>query len=166
MFLALKTEGAVRDDATKFTIRLALPVTVIVAGFGLWTQLAYGKDWTWLVLGIAVVAQLGAVMLVWSRGGGDGWAFAATATVIASVVVLIFGCLYPNLIPSTLDPAWSLTIHNASSTPYTLTIMSWAAVLVTPPGHRLPGLDLLGVPAAHLADRIPPDPAGLSPRLP
>ena len=40
-----------------------------------WTQLAHGKDWTWLVLGVAVVAQLSAVMLVWSRGG-DGWAFA------------------------------------------------------------------------------------------
>jgi cytochrome d ubiquinol oxidase subunit II len=131
VFIALKTEGVVHDDAVRFATRLALPVTLVVAGFGVWTQLDYGKDWTWLVLGVAVVAQLSAVMLVWSRGG-DGWAFACTATVVASVVILLFGALYPNLVPSTLNPAWSLTAHNASSSPYTLTIMSWAALIFTP----------------------------------
>ncbi|MET0457367.1 MAG: cytochrome d ubiquinol oxidase subunit II, partial [Mycobacterium sp.] len=60
VFVSLKTEGVVRDDAVGFAGRLALPVTVVVAGFGLWTQLAYGKDWTWLVLGVAVVAQISA----------------------------------------------------------------------------------------------------------
>ena len=38
-------------------------------------------------------------------------------TVVAAVVVLLFGSLYPNLVPSTLNPEWSLTIYNASSTP-------------------------------------------------
>jgi cytochrome d ubiquinol oxidase subunit II len=131
VFIRLKTEGAVRDDAARFAVRLALPVTVVVAGFGLWTQLAHGKDWTWLVLGVAVVAQLSAVMLVWSRGG-DGWAFVCTTCVVAAVVILLFGALYPNLVPSTLNPEWSLTIHNASSTPYTLKIMSWAALIFAP----------------------------------
>ncbi len=164
VFVALKTAGAVRDDAVRFSVRLAMPVTVLVAAFGVWTQLAHGKDWTWLVLGVAVVAQLGAVMLVWSRGG-DGWAFAATATVIAAVVVLLFGCLYPNLIPSTLDPSWSLTIHNASSTGYTLTIMSWAAVLVTPLVIAYQAWTYWVFRQRISAERIP-DPAGLSPRLP
>jgi cytochrome bd ubiquinol oxidase subunit II len=131
VFIRLKTEGAVRDDATRFAARLALPVTVVVAGFGLWTQLAHGKDWTWVVLGVAVIAQLSAVMLVWSRGG-DGWAFVCTTAVVAAVVVLLFGALYPNLVPSTLNPEWSLTIHNASSTPYTLKIMTWAGLIFAP----------------------------------
>jgi cytochrome d ubiquinol oxidase subunit II len=131
VFIRLKTEGAVRDEATRFASLLAVPVTVVVAAFGLWTQLAYGKSWTWLVLGVAVVAQLSAVMLVLSHRR-DGWTFAFTATVVAAVVVLLFGSLYPNLVPSTLDPAWSLTIENASSTPYTLKIMTWAALIFTP----------------------------------
>ena len=131
VFIALKTEGAVRDDAVFFAARLAIPVTLVVGVFGAWTQLSYGKDWTWLVLGVAVVAQITAVMLVWSRGG-DGWAFACTATVVVAVVVLLFGSLYPNLVPSTLNPAWSLDIHNASSSPYTLTVMSWAALIFAP----------------------------------
>ncbi|MDT5154629.1 MAG: cytochrome bd ubiquinol oxidase subunit [Mycobacterium sp.] len=131
VFVALKTEGAVRDDAVRFAGRLALPVTIVVAGFGSWTQLAHGKDWTWWVLGVAVVAQISAVMLVWSRGG-DGWAFGCTATVVAAVVILLFGSLYPDLIPSTLNPDWSLTAHNASSSPYTLKVMSWAALIFAP----------------------------------
>jgi cytochrome d ubiquinol oxidase subunit II len=131
IFVRLKTEGAVRDDATRFAVRLAVPVTVLVATFGLWTQLAHGKDWTWLVLGAAVVAQLSAVMLVWSRGV-DAWAFVCTTSVVAAVVVLLFAALHPNLIPSTLNPAWSLTVQNASSTPYTLKIMSWAALIFAP----------------------------------
>ncbi|KQY09408.1 cytochrome C oxidase assembly protein [Mycobacterium sp. Root135] len=131
VFVALKTEGAVRDDAVFFAARLALPVTLVVGVFGAWTQLFYGKDWTWLVLGVALVAQITAVMLVWSRGG-DGWAFACTATVVVAAVVLLFGSLYPNLVPSTLNPAWSLDVHNASSSPYTLTVMSWAALIFAP----------------------------------
>jgi cytochrome d ubiquinol oxidase subunit II len=102
-----------------------------VAGFGLWTQLAHGKSWTWLILGVAVVAQLSAVMLVWSRGG-DGWAFLSTTFVVAAAVALLFAVLYPNLVPSTLNPEWSLTVANASSSPYTLKIMTWAALIFAP----------------------------------
>ncbi|MDR3660310.1 MAG: cytochrome d ubiquinol oxidase subunit II [Mycobacterium sp.] len=131
VFVTLKTQGVVHDDARRFATKLTIPVTAIVAGFGIWTQIAYGNDVTWIALGVAVVAQLSAVRLVWTRRA-DGWAFLATATVVAAVVVLLFSCLYPNLIPSTLNPAWSLTIHNASSSPYTLKVMTWAALIFTP----------------------------------
>jgi cytochrome d ubiquinol oxidase subunit II len=131
VFVALKTEGTVRDDALRFAGLLAVPVTAVVAGFGVWTQLEYGKSWTWIVLAVGVVAQLGAITRVWA-GRGEGWAFGYTSVVVAAVVVLLFGCLYPHLIPSTLNPDWSLTITNASSTPYTLKIMSWAALIFAP----------------------------------
>jgi len=45
--------------------------------------------------------------------------------------VLIFGSMFPDVMPAT-DPAYSLTIRNASSTDYTLTIMTWVAVILTP----------------------------------
>ncbi|MGE2691873.1 cytochrome d ubiquinol oxidase subunit II [Mycolicibacterium pulveris] len=130
-FIALKTTGALRDDALRFARVLALPVTAAVGGFGLWTQLAHGKNWTWIVLAVAVVALLVAVLLLVS-GTGDGWAFVSTTLVVAAVVVLMFGALYPNVMPSTLNPEWSLTVYNASSSPYTLTIMSWAALAFAP----------------------------------
>ena len=52
VFVALKTSGSIRDDAFRFAVWLSLPVTALVAGFGLWTQLAHGKNWTWLVLAV------------------------------------------------------------------------------------------------------------------
>jgi cytochrome bd ubiquinol oxidase subunit II len=131
VFIALKTSGPIRDDAYRFAKWLSLPVTGLVAGFGIWTQLAHGKNWTWAVLGVAVVAQLAAVLLVWVRRS-DGWAFASTALVVAAVVVLLFGVLYPNLVPSTLNYQWNVTIYNASSTPYTLKIMTWVTAFMAP----------------------------------
>jgi cytochrome d ubiquinol oxidase subunit II len=131
VFVALKTSGALRDDAYRFGVWLSLPVTGLVAGFGLWTQLAHGKSWTWLVLAVAVVAQLTAVLLVWRRAS-DGWAFTCIALVVAAVVILLFGSLYPNLVPSTLNKQWSLTIYNASSTHYTLKVMTWVTAFMAP----------------------------------
>ncbi|WP_454561408.1 cytochrome d ubiquinol oxidase subunit II [Mycobacterium haemophilum] len=131
VFVTLKTSGPIRDGAYRFAAWLSLPVTGLVAGFGLWTQLAHGKNWTWLVLAVAVVAQLAAVWLVWRRAS-DGWAFTCTAVVVAAVVVLLFGVLYPNLVPSTLNTQWSVTIYNASSTPYTLKIMTWVTAFFAP----------------------------------
>src|ERR1700749_1088795 len=82
VFVALKTSGAISDDAHRFAARLSLPVTGLVGGFGLWTQLAYGKNWTWLVLVAAVVALLAAVALVW-RPASDGCAFLCALLVVA-----------------------------------------------------------------------------------
>ncbi|KZS61246.1 cytochrome d ubiquinol oxidase subunit II [Mycobacterium kansasii] len=131
VFVALKTAGPIRDDAHRFARWLSLPVTGLVAGFGVWTQLVYGKQWTWAVLGVAVVAQAAAVLLVWLRAS-DGWAFVCTAVAVATVVVLLFGALYPNLVPSTLNERWNVTIYNASSTTYTLKIMTWVTAIFAP----------------------------------
>jgi cytochrome d ubiquinol oxidase subunit II len=131
VFVALKTAGPVRDDAFRFARVLSVPLVVLAGGFGLWTQLAYGKAWTWLALGVAVVALLTAVALMWARRH-EGWAFVCTMVVIAAVAVLLFGSLYPNLLPSTLNPEWGVTIYNGSSTAYTLKIMSWASLTMLP----------------------------------
>jgi cytochrome d ubiquinol oxidase subunit II len=154
----------VRDDAVRYAGRLALPVTALVAAFGLWTQVAHGNDLTWMVLAVAVIAQLSAVMIVWSRGS-DGWAFVGVMAVVAAVVVLLFGSLYPNLVPSTLNPDWSLTIYNASSTPYTLKIMSWAALIFAPLVMLYQGWTYWVFRKRITADRIP-EPIGLSRQSP
>jgi cytochrome d ubiquinol oxidase subunit II len=131
VFIALKTAGPVRDDAFRFARVLSLPAIVLAGGFGLWTQLAHGKPWTWLPLGVAVVALLIAVALMWGRSR-EGLAFVSMVVVIAAVAVLVFGSMYPNLLPSTLNPQWSVTIYNGSSTAYTLKIMSWASLTLLP----------------------------------
>ncbi|WP_280394689.1 cytochrome d ubiquinol oxidase subunit II [Nocardia brasiliensis] len=130
VFLGLKTGGEVRADAQRTAKLLLVPTAVVVGVFGVWTQLAYGTGWTWIPLGLAVLGLVGAGVAVYA--GRDGWAFTGTAVTVAAATALLFGSLFPNVLPSTIDAAFDLTIHNASSTPYTLKVMSWAAVLVTP----------------------------------
>ena len=130
-FLALKTSGEVRENALQIARWISVPVLILVAGFGLWTEFAHGKTWTWIVFAVAAASLLASIALLRSASR-DGWAFIATTVTVVAVIVMLFGDLYPNLVPSTLDPAWSLTIYNASSSPYTLKIMTWAAVIFAP----------------------------------
>lgn len=130
VFVALKTSGDVHRDAATLTRRLALPATATTGAFALWTQLAHGKDWTWWLVGVAVAALVAAVVA--AHAGREGWAFLGTTVTIAGAVVLLFASLFPAVLPSTLDPAWSLTVENASSSEYTLRVMGWATVIVAP----------------------------------
>ena len=162
-FLALKSSGDVRANALATARLIALPVVVIVGAFGVWTELAHGKTWTWLVLGVAVIALLVAVWLL-RAGTRDGWAFFATTVVVVAVIVMMFADLYPNLVPSTLNPDWSLTIYNASSSPYTLKFMTWVAVIVAPLVIAYQAWTYWVFRQRISADRIP-EPIGLSGRV-
>jgi cytochrome bd ubiquinol oxidase subunit II len=130
LFIALKTEGVVRTRARAFAAREGIAATALGAVFLLWTQLSGGHPLTWLPLVVAAVALIGA--LVANARGREGWAFAATAIAIIGAVATMFGSLYPDVLPSTTAAAYSLTTVDASSTHYTLVIMTWVAVIFTP----------------------------------
>jgi cytochrome bd ubiquinol oxidase subunit II len=130
VFLALKTSGAVREDARRLAGRLGLAAVLAAAGFLVWTQLSTGDLGTGLAALVAAAALIGA--LLFNRAGREGWAFLATATTVLAATLTLFLALYPDVLPSTMDPSFSLTVANASSTPYTLKIMTWVAVAFTP----------------------------------
>jgi cytochrome bd ubiquinol oxidase subunit II len=129
-FIALKTAGDVRTRARGVATTIAPVVIVAGAAFLLWAQLDLGAWWTWITTLVAAVALIGA--FVANRAAREGWAFAGTGVAIAAAVVSLFGGLYPNVMPSTTKAAYSLTVHNASSTSYTLGIMTWVALVITP----------------------------------
>jgi cytochrome d ubiquinol oxidase subunit II len=85
--------------------------------------------------------------------------------VVTAVVVLLFGAMYPDLVPSTLDPRWSVTVSNASSSAYTLKIMTWAAVIFAPLVVAYQGWTYWVFRQRISADRIPPS-IGLARRVP
>ncbi|MBN7313390.1 cytochrome d ubiquinol oxidase subunit II [Mycobacteroides abscessus subsp. abscessus] len=161
LFICLKTSGVVRDDAVAWARKLAAPVIVGAGGYGLWTQLAYGASWTWIALGTAALSLVAAALA--SRISRDGWAFACTCLTVVAVVALLFGSLYPNLIVSSLDPAYNLTIVNASSSPYTLKVMSWAAAITAPVVLVYQGWTYWVFRQRISAEQIP-DPVGLTVR--
>lgn len=61
-----------------------------------------------------------------------GWAFAMTGATIVLSAVTVFSTLYPDLLMSTLNPAWSLTIYNAAANPYSLRVMTILALSALP----------------------------------
>jgi cytochrome d ubiquinol oxidase subunit II len=130
VFLALKTTGSVRQVSADLAKRVGLLAVLVGGGFLVWTQLAHGAGWTWVPVLAAAAALVAALAMTWRTR--EGWAFVFTAAAIIAVTVALFGSLYPDVLPSSTDPANSLTTTNASSTPYTLTIMTWVAVVFTP----------------------------------
>ena len=154
VFLALKTKGDVRTDSVRLARWLAIPAVPVAGGFVLWTQLAYGTGWTWAMVGIGAVALVGVV--IFTQLDREGWAFLLTTFAIVATIVLLFGSLFPDVMPSTLDPAWSLTIENASSSPYTLKIMTWAAAFMTPVVLIYQGWTYWVFRKRISADQIPP----------
>lgn len=131
VFLALKTAGTIQERSQALAIKLGAVATVVAVVFLLWTQLAYSdKTWTWALVGVAAVSWLAGIWM--NIKGRDGWSFVFSALTIAGAVIFLFSVLYPNVMPSTISDAYSLTIYNASSTPYTLRIMTIVAVIFTP----------------------------------
>jgi cytochrome d ubiquinol oxidase subunit II len=130
IFISLRTRGGIRHDASELAGKLGLVAAVLAALFLGWTISSRG-DAVDTVLAAIVVAALAAA-LVANRNGSEGLAFGLTALSILMLVATYFAVLYPNVMPSTIDPAYSLTIANASSTTYTLKVMSWTAVLIVP----------------------------------
>jgi cytochrome d ubiquinol oxidase subunit II len=131
IFVALKTRGPVRERAIRLAARLSVPVAVTAAVFAIWLQLAYSDQlWTWAAVAAAALALGGVVRT--TAAGREGRAFLLTSLTLVAAVVLIFGSLFPDVMPSSTDPANSLTVHNAASTSYTLTVMTWVAAFLTP----------------------------------
>ncbi len=129
-FVALKTDGIIRVRANAFAARVGVLAAVVTVALLLWLNLTQGSLPSYAVSAIAAVGLLGG--LAANRRNREGWAFAGTTVAIAFLFVSAFVMLFPNVMPSNLDPAWSLNTTNAASTPYTLRIMTWAAAIFTP----------------------------------
>ncbi|MFD7226892.1 cytochrome d ubiquinol oxidase subunit II [Streptomyces sp. NPDC059881] len=130
VFVALKTVGDIRERARKLARKLGLITAVLALGFLSWTQADKGDGISLVAMIIAVVALVGAVGA--NQAGREGWSFALSGLTIVAAVAMLFLTLFPNVMPSSLNEEWSLTVTNASSSPYTLKIMTWCAGIATP----------------------------------
>ncbi len=134
VFLSLKTLGDVRERARRVALTTG-PVTAVLAlVFLAWTFIerdgAQHRGWYVVLAALAAASLVAGLGAAWR--GREGWAFVGTAGTIVFAVAALFVVLFPEVMPSSLDPAWSLTTSNASSTPYTLKIMTWVAGIFTP----------------------------------
>ncbi|GAA4984831.1 MULTISPECIES: cytochrome d ubiquinol oxidase subunit II [Streptomyces] len=130
VFTALKTVGEIRERARALALRVGLVTAVLALAFLVWTQADNGDAKSLVALVVAVAALVAALMA--NQAGREGWSFALSGVTIVAAVAMLFLTLFPNVMPSTLNADWSLTVTNASSSAYTLKIMTWLAVIATP----------------------------------
>ena len=131
IFLALKSEGEVRERSAAVSRPLAIAATVVMAIAMIWTYALDNEGFVPGLLPIVAIVLLGAVIWL-TRSAMFGWAFICTGLTVVAVVAAIFIGMYPNVMTSTIDPAYSLTVFNASSTTLTLQIMSIVALIFVP----------------------------------
>ncbi len=129
-FLALKIEGelAARPRRAAHAAWWPAVVALVLFVLGLFGYRGY-LDKGALALLVALVA---AVAFVAVRFLGDRAAFWSGGFAIVLATVTVFVALFPNVMPSTLNPDWSLTIYNASASNYTLGVMTVVALVFTP----------------------------------
>ncbi|WP_053800121.1 cytochrome d ubiquinol oxidase subunit II [Streptomyces rimosus] len=130
VFASLKTLGDIRERARRTATVLGLITAVLAVGFLGWTQLDKGDTSSLVAMIVAVLALVAG--LVMNRLGREGWSFAFSGVTIVAAVAMLFLTLFPNVMPSSLNESWSLTVSNASSSAYTLKIMTWCAGIATP----------------------------------
>ncbi|WP_294345434.1 cytochrome d ubiquinol oxidase subunit II [Prosthecochloris sp.] len=135
VFLTLKTKDALHERAMSFAKKCWAPATLLSFAFTVYTFL---ETDLFARLGInpgivpvfSVVALASVIVLL--QNNASGWAFAMTGAAIAFSTITIFLGLFPRVMVSSLDPEWTLTIYNASSSAYTLSIMSIVALIFVP----------------------------------
>ena len=137
IWLSIKSEGDLQDRAISTANKL-WPVLVgiavvflVVSAFttGLYNNyLAY--PFLFAVILVAVAALFGIRIFLAKKAYFKAW-FASAATIVACTFYGVIG-LFPNMFPSNIDAAYSLTAHNASSSPLTLKIMLLVVILFVP----------------------------------
>jgi cytochrome bd-type quinol oxidase subunit 2 len=130
-FLSLKTTGDLRQRAGRLARRTALVTGLLVLAFVSWTHAIAGKGALLNPVEFAAaLAVIAAVWLVYTRS--EGWAFAATTVTMATCVLSIFVDLYPRVMVSSTNAAFSLTVHNTASGGYSLAVMTVVVVVFLP----------------------------------
>ena len=138
IYLAMKTEGALHDRVRKIAPPLMITFfalnTVIVFLTAMYREhiLMTYLDRVWPVVfpALALVAVLVSYWML--RQGKDLFAFLASGAMIALLIFSAAAGLFPNLLISSIDPAYNLTIYNGTAEANALTVMLIIALIGLP----------------------------------
>jgi len=130
-FAALRTTGAIRDRARALGRVIGLVAIVVNLAWVIWTLVVIGGG---TVPQPTQIFGMIAVIFAWvlASTDNDGWAFAASAFAIAAAIGQLFIALYPNVMVSSTNHAYNLTVNNSAAGHYGLVVMTVVAVLFFP----------------------------------
>ena len=130
-FLAMRTTGEIRARAHAAGRRLGVVAIVLNLAWCIWTLVVIGGGTLPEPTQIfGVIAVIFAQRLATSDN--DGWAFVASGFAIAASIGQIFISLYPNVMVSSTNHAYNLTVNNVAAGHYSLVVMTVVAVLILP----------------------------------
>lgn len=134
-FLGIKLAGDLNIKAKKAGRLCWLPVGLLTIGFMFWTyrttDLLSNPGADGLIPAVIAAAALAAYgVFAWQDR--EGLTFISGGITILAAVVMVFLGLYPRLLISTLDPAYSLTIYNSAASPPTLRLLSIIVLIFLP----------------------------------
>jgi cytochrome d ubiquinol oxidase subunit II len=137
LWLVIKTEGELQKRAAAFASKLWLPLLIISVFFLLATGFATQLYQNYLknpILFIILIFTVASLLLIRVFIKKEAWwkAWSASGGTIAGVTLFGVAGLYPNLLPSSINPSYSLTIYNSASSPLTLKIMMGVALFFIP----------------------------------
>ena len=130
VFITLKTDGEIKERARALATKVGAGATLLAATFLVWTLVANFSVLGFILSALAAVSLIAGLVANYFKR--EGIAFSLLVLTIITAVGSLFAALFPNVFPSSIDPAFSLTIENASSSQYTLTVMTWVAVFMIP----------------------------------
>jgi cytochrome d ubiquinol oxidase subunit II len=130
IFISLKTDGDLRIKARFLAIRTGLITAVLAVAFLVWTLVSLTHK-PLVIAGVVAIVVVWVASIAFNYLGKEGWAFFTSALTTALVVATLFEGLYPNVLPSN-NGGPSLGIFNASSSHYTLKVMTIVALVMTP----------------------------------
>ncbi len=134
LFLSLKLGGIMMDKAKEAANKFWLPAVVFAVIFVVYTYFAVPafSASTFAIIAALIAAVALVLAGVYAKNGKMGLAFIMSSLTTVFVTIMAFATLFPNLMYSSTDPAYNLTIYNASASQYTLTVMSYVALILVP----------------------------------
>ena len=137
LWISIKTEGGLATRASELAGKVWFVLLVIAVSFLAYTAFAtklydnYLNNFVWFIFPALAVFSLLGIKLFLSTGKNLAAFYASCLTILMVTFTGVIG-LFPNLIPSSIDPNYSLTIYNSSSSIYTLRIMTVVALVFVP----------------------------------
>lgn len=134
-YIRLKTDGPIRHRAALYAKRLypVLFAGLVVFALLVWRETDFFDKRPVSTLIILIAIVLAAVVATYgSLKDKELLSFLATGAVLAGVVILLFNGLFPRVMVGNADAARDLLIVDASSSPYTLKLMTIVTAILLP----------------------------------
>ncbi|GEN33139.1 cytochrome d ubiquinol oxidase subunit II [Aneurinibacillus danicus] len=137
VWIAVKTKGAIRTRALKWAQKVWFVSVPVLAIFMVATNnrtplfekfAQYSALWLLPVLALLFLLAV----ITFLRKGHSGLAFGGVSVSIVLVMASGFAGMFPNMLPSRLEPAWSVTMFEAAGSQLNLSIMLGVALVMVP----------------------------------